>query len=126
MFAYIRHIFLYDILNDTTDDLELDFKKPFDVRQNDAIKLLNFWFKSGKIKGKELNKFCEEFNSVFSNRENVKYEIQILNGANKLRNFLIKKYSEYENFDKQKLCDICSKDLFAGRFLKDFLDMFFS
>lgn len=30
--GYIRHIFLYDIINDATFDLELDFKRPFNNR----------------------------------------------------------------------------------------------
>ncbi len=127
--GYIRHIFLYDILNDTSDDLETDFKAILSEHQTDAISILNYWFKLGKISAvnncQEFSKFCKDFNSDFSHREDKEYEIQILNGATELRRFLIRRYSECENFDKERLCNICSKELFVGKLLKDFLDILF-
>ena len=124
--GYIRHIFIYDILNDLTDDFEFDFKKHCDGCQTDAVPLLNYWFKSGKITSSksvlDAKKFCKAFNNEFANREDTEYEIQILNGADELRRFLNKRFSNCENFDKNKLSNICSKDLFAGKPLKDFLD----
>ncbi len=123
--GYIRHIFLFDILNDAIDDLEFDLKLPFDERQEDVIEILNFWHKLGEIPKdnyKELEEFCKNFNATFNVRNDIEYEIQVLNGADKLRNFLIEKYSQCENFDERKLCDICSKDLFSGQALKEFID----
>lgn len=38
----------------------------------------------------------------------IEYEIQILNGADELKGFLIENYSRLEFFDKERLCDICS------------------
>lgn len=129
--GYIRHNFLYDILNDATDDLEMDFKSFFDERQKDAISLLYFWFKADKVKTdnnqlKELRKFCEEFNLEFSSRQETEYEIQILNGADMLRNFLIERFSYCENFDKKQLCSICTKELFVGKPLNDFINLLFN
>ncbi len=128
--GYIRHIFLYDILNDATDDLETDLKSFNCNRQEDAIKLFNYWFKLGKIKTdnvsyEEFTDFCNDFNSEFSHRGGMEYEIEIFNGADELKNFLIKRYSKCESFDKKLLNDICSEELFAGKPLKDFLDMLF-
>ena len=128
--GYIRHIFLYDILNDLTDDFELDFKKSCGDCQTGAVSLLNYWFKLGKIAsgGKSLleaKRFCKALNSEFSNKGDTEYEIQILNGVDELRRFLNKRFSSCENFDKNKLSNICSKDLFAGKPLKDFLDLLF-
>lgn len=128
--GYIRHIFLYDILNDIADDLEFDFKTPYGERQKDAISILSYWYKLGKFstesnKYQNLNKFCKDFNTEFNFKENAEYEIQILNGADELREFLISKYSKCKNFDRKRLSNICSKELFAGRLLKDFLDMLF-
>ncbi len=129
--GYIRHIFLYDILNDATDDLETDFKAPFDDRQEDAVLLLNYWFKLGKILSvnifdEKLGEFINDFNLKFNHRDDIEYEIQIFNGADELRDFLIERYSKHKNFDKKRLCNICSKELFSGESLKDFLDMFFN
>lgn len=129
--GYIRHIFLYDILNDVTDDLETDFKLPFDDRQKDAIMLLNYWFKLGKILSadnfdEQLSEFIKEFNLKFNQRNNTEYEIQILCGADELRDFLIKRYSNNKDFDKEKLCSICGKENFSGTALKDFLNVFFN
>ena len=123
--GYLRHIFIYDILNDAIDDLEFDFKFPFSERQSDVIEILNFWHKLGKIQKdnyKELEEFCKNFNATFNVRNDVEYEIQILNGADKLRKFLTEKYSQCENFDKRRICDICSKQLFSGQALKEFID----
>ena len=127
--GYLHYIFLYDILTDAIDDVELDFKYPFDERQKYVILLLNYWFKSGKLSPantdiQKLKEFCTVFNCDFKTKENVEYEIEILNGADELRKFLIKKYSMYENFDKKVLSNICGKELFVGKKLKDFLDNF--
>ena len=124
--GYIRHVFLYDILNDTADDLEFELKSPFDERQEDLVTLFNFWYKAGKIgKGITLKDFLRDFNCCFNSREATEYELRIIKGANELRNFLVKRYSENESFDKKRLCDVCSNDLFSGKLLKDFLDKFF-
>lgn len=128
--GYIRHIFLYDIMNDNVDDLEFDYKSPFDEKQKVAILLFNYWFQLGKISStniniQELKKFCKTFNRVFNSRQDYEYEIHILNGADELRKFLIMKYSEYENFDKEKLSNICSNDLFVGKLIKNFLNTLF-
>lgn len=125
--GYIRHIFIYDILNDVVDDLELDFERSSEETQKDSILLFNYWYKLGKLANKNFNfinfkKFCEDFNSNFGFRKNTQYEIMVLNGADALRNFLIKKYSKVKNFDKKRIADICSGELFAGKPLKDFLD----
>ena len=127
---YLHYIFLNDILTDAIDDVELDFKSPFDERQKDVILLLNYWFKSSKLSPantdiQKLKEFCTLFNCDFKTKEDVEYEIEILNGAEELRKFLIKKYSICENFDKKALSNICGKDLFVGKKLKDFLDDFF-
>ncbi|MBE6787980.1 MAG: hypothetical protein E7537_06505 [Ruminococcaceae bacterium] len=125
--GFIRHIFLYDILNDLTDDLNNDFKKNFDIAQTDAVSVLNKWFKLGKLSNNmsflQLKKFCRDFNLEFSIRANTEYEIQVLNGANELRRFLNKRFSDNENFDKQKLSDICSNALFVPKHLNDYLDI---
>ena len=128
--GYLRHVFLYDILNDATDDLELDFKYPFSQRQTDAISLLNHWFKLGKIAtadDKELlfYDFCKNFNAEFNQKSDTEYEIAVLNGANELKRFLTKKYKNHKNFDKKRLDTFCNDDLFSGKLLKDFLNDFF-
>ncbi len=128
--GYIRHIFIYDILNDVVDDLELDFKQSSEETQNDAILLFNYWYKLGKIPTENFDfinfkKFCEDFNSNFSFGRNSEYEIMILNDADSLRDFLIKKYSKVKNFDRKRIADICSTELFAGKPLKDFLTELF-
>jgi len=74
---------------------------------------------------KESLKLCEKFNKEFSNRENKEYEFAIINGANKLRDFLVSKYKADINFDKNKLETICSNDLFAGKLLNEFLNNLF-
>jgi len=104
--GYTRHIFLYDILNDTSDDLEFDLKSPFAQRQKDAVLLFKHWYQLGKLsttttKINDLRKFCHDFNSDFNASREHEYEIQILNGADQLRIFLISKYSKYENFNKK-------------------------
>ncbi len=129
--GYIRHNFLYDILNDAIDDLEFDFKFPFDKRQEDVISLLNYWYKLGKISSKntsikELKEFCKKFNCDYGVRDVLGYEIQVLSGADELRLFLTKKISLNENFDKKRLSGICSKELFCGNLLKDFIDKLFN
>lgn len=128
--GYIRHIFLYDILTDAVDDLEYLPISPDDQSQKDALSLFNFWFKAGKITDtatckKELIAFCDAFNKDFSSRYENEYEIKVLFGANELKKFLIERYSNYEDFDKKRLCNICDNTLFAGEMLKDFLDNFF-
>ena len=128
---YLRHIFLNDILIDAIDDVELDFKAPFNERQKDVILLLNYLFKLGKLTPenteiKKLKALCDSFNCDLTNRKNLEYEIQILNGADELRKFLIKKYSSCENFNKKQLSNFCSKDFFVGQKLKEFLDELFN
>ena len=127
--GYIRRIFLYDILNDVIDDLQFDFKSPFDDKQKDAISILHHLHKSGKIlsapDSEKINQFCDSFNSEFSHRAETEYEIHILKDADALRNFLILNFSEYDGFDKEKLMSICNNDLFAGKLLKDFIDRIF-
>ena len=128
--VYIRHIFLYDILNDILDDLNYDFKTPFDETQRNAISILNYWNKIRKIPTKPDNKkvlqmFCRDFNNEFSNRCDTEYEIHCLFGANELRRFLSSKFSDYEVFNKKLLYDICSNDFYAGYALKDFIDSLF-
>lgn len=129
--GYIRYVFLYDILNEATDDLETDFKEPFDYRQRNTVLLLYFWLKLGKIISgdildKQLYEFCAEFNFYFNGIKNIEYEIQILNGAEELRMFLINRYSIYECFDIDTLYDICSKEHFSGVRIKNFLNMLFN
>ena len=107
--GYIRHIFLYDILNDMTDDLAFD------------PKLLNENEKCAEL----LMKFCKEFNKEFNHRTGSEYELQVLKGADELRKFLNLHCKGNPNFDKKRLSNLCSSDLFAGRPLKDFLDNLF-
>ena len=62
--GYLRYIFIFDILNDTVDDLQFDLKSPFNERQKDAILLLKYWSYLGKIntencKIDKLNEFCK-------------------------------------------------------------------
>ncbi|MBQ4119449.1 MAG: hypothetical protein IJD45_03575 [Clostridia bacterium] len=128
--GYIRHIFLYDILNDISDDFENDIKNIYKEQQTDAIAVLNYWFKLGKVMdlknyGCEFEKFCKNFNSMFSHRETTEYEIQILNGADELQRFLIKRYSKHKNFNKKTLCSVCSNDEFLGEGLKNFINLLF-
>ncbi len=128
--GYLHHIFLYDILYDAIEDVEFDFKSQFDERQEKIIKLLSFWHKSAKISvaknsEKTLLEFCEKFNSEFNETTHTEYEIRIFKGLDKLKKFLIEKFSENENFDEQKLCNICNKDAFAGRVLEEFLNELF-
>lgn len=127
---YIRNIFLYDVLKDALDDLEFDFKSPFDETQKDTISLMNYWFKLGKISNVnmsclELEEFCDDFNLYFNGRKDLEYEIKILNGANELRRFLTERYSMCEEFDKKLLDNVCSKKLFAGKRLKEFVEKLF-
>lgn len=128
--GYIRHIFLYDILNDMTDDLAFDPKLLNDENQKDALTILYFWFKLGKILENEkceelLMKFCKEFNKEFNHRTGSEYELQVLKGADELRKFLNLHCKGNPNFDKKRLSNLCSSDLFAGRPLKEFLDNLF-
>ena len=123
---YIKHIFLYDVINDNIDDLEFDIYCPKNEVQKNSIMLLNYWFKLGKISAsyEEFKAFCKEFNGKF-NSDQFECEIQILNGADELRYFLNKKYKNNENFDKNLLSNICRSDLFAGKKLNDFLNNLF-
>lgn len=128
--GYFRHIFLYDLLVDATDDLELDEALRTEERQQDALFLLNLWFRTGKALHKSdikkaLSFLIKEFNQRFNTRNEVQYEFQILNGANSLKRFLKSKFKDNEAFDEKKLENICSNQLFVGKLLKDFLDMLF-
>lgn len=128
--GYFRHIFLYDLLVEATDDLALDQVLRTEERQKDALFLLNLWFKTGKalhksdIKKALLN-LTKEFNQHFNNSIGLQYEFKILNGANGLRRFLKSKFKDNENFNAKRLDNICSNDLFAGKLLNDFImDLF--
>lgn len=128
--GYFRHIFLYDLLVDATDDLELDEALRTEERQTDALFLLNLWFKTGKVLHKSdvkkaLINLIKEFNHQFNTRNELQYEFQILNGANELKSFLKSKFKENENFDEKRLDNICSNQLFVGKLLKNFLDRLF-
>ena len=128
--GYFRHIFLYDLLVDATDDLELDKVLRTEERQKDALFLLNLWFRTGKalhksdIK-KELLGIIKEFNQRFNNQNELQYEFQILNGANGLKRFLKSKFQDNENFDEKSLDNICSNQLFVGKQLNDFIEKLF-
>ncbi len=124
--GYIRHIFIYDILNDVINELEVDINPQFYEQQKDAVLLLDFWFKSAKIatshkKDQKLSEFCGEFNVEFSNRKTTEYEIQVLYCADDLRDFLIRRYSGYEIFNERQLYNICSKRSFDGKLLNDYI-----
>lgn len=127
---YVRHIFLYDILNDIADDIQYDFKTAFDERQSDIITVMNYWFKFGKLvrknNFKQILALCDEFDSRLSYRENTEYEIRVFNGANELCDFLISRYKYDESCDKKQLRNICSKEIFAGKPLKDFIENLFN
>lgn len=128
--GYFRHIFLYDLLVDATDDLELDKVLRTEERQKDALFLLNLWFRAGKALHKPDAKkailgLIKEFNQHFNNENDLQYEFQVLNGANSLKRFLKSKFKDNEAFDEKKLENICSNQLFVGKLLKDFLDMLF-
>lgn len=129
--GYFQHVFLYDILNDMTDDLALDPKLLNNENQKDVLTIMLFWFKLGKaFKSENFEKlfreFCKDFNATFNHRNGAEYEFQILNGADELREFLISSFKNYPNFDQQRLENLCSSDLFAGRPLYDFLNDFFN
>lgn len=121
--GYFRHIFLYDLLVDVTDDLELDEALRTEERQKDALFLLNLWFKTGKalhnanVKNALLN-FIKEFNQRFNNCNNLQYEVQILDGVNELKEFLESKFKDNENFNQKRLATICSNKSFDGESLK--------
>lgn len=124
--GYFRHIFLYDLLVDATDDMQLDEALRTEQRQGDALFLLNLWFKVGKalhknLSQRELKTFCKEFNTHFNNRIELKYEFHLLMGADELRKFLILKFKSDGNFNTRRLENICSKELFVGKVLNDFL-----
>lgn len=125
--GYMRHIYLYDILNDMTDDMELDPELVDDEKQQDAISILNYWFKLGKILEEENidDKFYDiynDFNNEFNRRGGCEYEFRIIKGADNLRDFLIEKYKGHPYFNEEKLRNICSSELFAGRMLQDLID----
>ena len=127
---YFRHIFLYDLLVDATDDLELDEALRTEERQKDALFLLNLWFRTGKALHKSdvkkaLLNLTKEFNQRFNNQKELQLEFRILNGANGLKRFLKSEFKDNENFDEKRLDNICSNQLFAGKLLKDFItDLF--
>lgn len=128
--GYFRHIFLYDLMVDATDDLALDKLLRTKDRQEDALFLLDLWFRTGKLLHKSdvkraLLNLTKEFNQHFNNGVKVQYEFKVLNGANGLKRFLKSKYKDNENFDAKRLDDICSNQLFAGKLLNDFIiDLF--
>ena len=114
-----------------TDDLALDPKLLNNENQKDVLTIMLFWFKLGKVFKSEnfeklFREFCKDFNETFNHRNGLEYEFQILNGADELREFLISSFKNYPNFDQQKLENLCSSDLFAGRPLYDFLNNFFN
>ncbi len=120
---YIRHILLYDVLNDLLDDLEYDFKSPFSKKQSDVVAILNFWFKFGKRKSeKQLFKLCDDFNNQFLYNKDLHYEIYILKGTEELKKFLISKFKTMSEYDRHKLDLICNKDHFVAKELKDFIE----
>lgn len=128
--GYFRHIFLYDLLVDATDDLELDEALRTEERQKDALFLLNLWFKTGKALHKSDVKksvapLIKEFNQRFNNQSELQYEFQILKGANSLKRFLKSKFKTCENFDERCLDNICSNQLFVGKELNDFVSKLF-
>ncbi len=122
---YVRHILLYDILNDLLDDIEYDFKMPFSKKQSDVIAIMNFWFKFGKVSlvsEKQVLQLCDDFNNQFADNDDLRYEIHILNGAEKLKEFLTIKYGTSAEFDENKLKSVCSEEQFDGEELKDFTE----
>ena len=128
--GYFRHIFLYDLLVDATDDLELDEALRTEERQKDSLLLLNLWFRTGKALHKSdvkkaVSVLIKEFNQRFNNQKELQYEFQILNGANGLKRLLKSKFKDNENFDEKRLDNICSNQLFVGKLLNDFItDLF--
>lgn len=128
--GYFRHIFLYDLLVDATNDLELDEALRTEERQKDALFLLNLWFRTGKALHKsdvkkELSGIIKEFNQRFNNQNELQYEFQILNGANGLKRFLKSKFKDNEKFNEKSLDNICSNQLFVGKQLNDFIEELF-
>ena len=120
--GYFAHIFILDLLTDKVDDLEFDFENCTDICQGDVISLMNYRFKLQKIFGKDnfeksFFDICQQFNKEFEG----KYEFCVLGGADKLRKFLVSRYSSHNDEIKQKLGNFCSKELFAGKLLNDFL-----
>ena len=78
--------------------------------------LLKFWFQMSKKTDmifKDLTDFCKQFNSYFNNREDIQYEIEALNGAQELQKFLKAKFSDNDNYNEEKLINICSSDSFS-------------
>lgn len=129
--GYFRHIFLYDLLVDATDDLELDEALRTKERQQDALFLLNLWFRTGKALHKSDVKkafldLINDFNQHFNNENDLQYEFQVLNGANSLKRFLKSKFKDDEKFDEKRLEDICSNQFFVGKLLNDFLAALFN
>lgn len=125
--GYMRHVFLYDILNDMTDDMRFDPEKKTYELQQDAISILNFWFKLGKIMSGEkfetdFNELYKEFNQQFNEHKGNRYEFVILDGAKALCDFLISRYEKHPDFDRKKLYDICGEEMFAGRPLQEYIN----
>ena len=125
--GYFRHIFLYDLLVDATDDLKLDEALRTEERRKDVLFLLNLWFKTGKslhksdVK-KEFSNLIKEFNQHFNNRNDLQYEFHVLNGENDLKIFLKSEFKNNEKFDERRLDNICSNQLFVGKLLNDFVE----
>ncbi len=120
--GYFTHVFIFDLLTDKVDDLEFDFENCSDISQCDAISLMNYRFKLQKIFGKDdfVKSFldiCQQFNKEFDG----KYEFCVLNGADNLRKFLVSRYSN-NDLIKRKLETFCTKELFVGKLLNDFLN----
>ena len=124
--GYFRHIFLYDLLVDAIDDLELDEALRTEERQKDAMFLFNLWFRIGKALHKSdvkkaISNLIKEFNQRFDNQDELQYEFQVLNGTNELKDFLKFKFKANKNFDEKRLENICSNQLFDGKLLADFI-----
>ena len=128
--GYFRHIFLYDLLVDAIDDLELDEALRTEERQKDVLFLSNLWFRTGKELHKSdvkkmLSDLIGEFNQRFNNQNELQYEFQVLYGANGLRKFLKSKFKNNENFDENRLDSVCSNQSFDGKALTDFITELF-
>ncbi len=88
--GYIRHIFLFDILTDSIDDLQFDYKSAARQRQFDSVKLFYFWYRFARIApgGNTLQELCNEFNGAFAESQDLKYEIKVIFGIDELYEFI--------------------------------------